>query len=384
MLILTNYTKTLNHKVNLQARIKRHSRILKDNLWNSLHHSSKKSVSSRVIAFIIILAFPIYPAFASLMYTSTQLDFYRWDIDEGSILSSYDEAPVMKDADTLFEAKDSYLSVWALVDDDTSSSNKIITYDVKDWDTIRLIAQKYDVSYDTIMWENNFGTGHLVKNGDKITFPPVTWVTYKVKRWDTISTIAKKYGIDWEKVSKQNLLTNNAIKPGQKIILPGWKYIAPPKVVKPKVQYVNKKVYSKTKKKYVTKKVAVQTRNSLGSYSWGGLYPVKWRKPYSGAWGNCTYYVASYKNVNWRWNANQWLYRARAKWNATWNYAKNWAIIVLGWRWYNRYYGHVAIVRKVEKNHLIVSDMNYRRKNQVTVRKIKRYGSHVRGYIYVN
>ncbi len=374
----------MNHKVNLQARIRRHSRILKDNLWNSLHHSSKKSVSTIIIAVVIAITFPFYPGFASLMYTNTQLDFYRWDIDETSILSSYDEAPIMKDADTLFEAKDSYLSVWALVEDDTSSSNKMISYDVKEGDTIKLIAQKYDVSYDTIMWENNFGTGHLVKSGDKITFPPVTWVTYKVKRWDTVSTVAKKYSIDSDKISKQNLLTNNAIKPGQSIILPGAKYIAPPKIETPKVKYINKKVYSKAKKKYVTKKVAVKTRSSLGSYSGGGLYPLKWRSPFSGAWGNCTNYVASYKDVDWRWNANQWLYRAKAKGHATWNYAKNGAIIVLGWRGYNRYFGHVAIVRKVEKNHLIVSDMNYRRKNQVTVRKIKRYGSHVRGYIYVN
>ena len=336
------------------------------------------------MAFIIILAFPIYPAFASLMYTNTQLDFYRGDIDESSILSSYDEAPIMKDADTLFEAKDSYLSVWALVEDDTSSSNKMITYDVQEGDTIELIAKKYDISYDTIMWENNFGTGHLVKPWDKIIFPPVSWVTYKVKRWDTVSTIAKKYNIKTSEISKQNLLVDNTIKPGQKIILPWAKYITPPKIETPKVKYVDKKVYSKTKKKYVTKKVAVKTRNSLGSYSWGGLYPLRWRKPYSGAWGNCTYYVASYKNVNWRWNANQWLYRARAKGHATGKVARNWAIIVLGWRGYNRYYGHVAIVRKVWKDYLIVSDMNYRRKNQVTVRKIKRYGSHVRGYIYVN
>ncbi|MCD5380389.1 LysM peptidoglycan-binding domain-containing protein, partial [Candidatus Gracilibacteria bacterium] len=297
----------MNHKVNLQARIKRHSRILKDNLGGSLHQSAKKSMTSRVIAAVIILAFPIYPAFASFMYTNTQLDFYRGDIDEGSILSSYDEAPVMMDADTLFEAKDSYLSVGALVEDDLSSSNKMITYDVKDGDTIELIAKKYDVSYDTIMWENNFGTGHLVKNGDKVTFPPVTGVTYKVKRGDTVSTIAKKYSIDGEQIAKQNLLVDNKINPGKKIILPGAKYIAPPKIVKPKVQYVNKKVYSQTQKKYVTQKVALpKTTAAQKNYTSSGMYPLKWRKPYSGAYGNCTYYVASYKNVNWRGNANQW------------------------------------------------------------------------------
>ncbi|MCD5380758.1 CHAP domain-containing protein, partial [Candidatus Gracilibacteria bacterium] len=119
------------------------------------------------------------------------------------------------------------------------------------------------------------------------------------------------------------------------------------------------------------------------NYTSSGMYSLRWRKPFSGAYGNCTYYVASYKNVNWRGNANQWLYRARAKGHATGNYAKAGAIIVLGGRGYNTYYGHVGIVRSVEKNHLIISDMNYRAYNQVTVRKIARYGSHVKGYIYV-
>jgi surface antigen len=34
-------------------------------------------------------------------------------------------------------------------------------------------------------------------------------------------------------------------------------------------------------------------------------------------WGNCTWYVASYKNVNWRGNANQWLKNAAKAGHAT-------------------------------------------------------------------
>jgi len=44
-----------------------------------------------------------------------------------------------------------------------------------------------------------------------------------------------------------------------------------------------------------------------------GRYKLVWRAPYSGAPGNCTWYVASYKNVNWRGNANQWMRNAAAK-----------------------------------------------------------------------
>ncbi len=387
----------MNHKVNLQARIKRHSRILKDNLWNSLHHSSKKNVGIKLVAFLTVLMFPVYPAFSSYVYSNNQLEFDRGEIDESTILLSYDEMTTISDWKTGFEAKDSYLSVWASVDEDYSSSNKIIEYDVKEWDTIELIAKKYNVSVDTIFWENNFGEWHLVAAGDKIKFPPVTGITYTVRPGETVSTIAQRYEIKSEDISKQNLLSNNNIHPWESIILPWAEPIEEPiieereviakavikkKPITKKTRVVKSKAKKKVKKRVTYKKKKARVaKSTYTKYKW--RYKLKWRKPYSGAWGNCTYYVASYKNVNWRWNANQWLYRARAKGHATGRNATVWAIIVFQWRGYNPYYGHVAIVMEVHKNHLIVSDMNYRRKNQVTYRKINRWDRSIRGYIYV-
>jgi surface antigen len=80
--------------------------------------------------------------------------------------------------------------------------------------------------------------------------------------------------------------------------------------------------------------------------------------------------VASYKNVNWRGNANQWLRNARAKGHATGSTPTLGSIVVLNGRGYNPRYGHVAIVMEVKKDYLIVSDMNYRRLYEVTYRKI--------------
>ena len=177
---------------------------------------------------------------------------------------------------------------------------------------------------------------------------------------------------------KFDILGQHYLKISQKLVLPWAKYIKEDSIKKEeKSIYKKKPLYVKktykTKKSYIKQKVTTK---------W--LYPLKWHKPYSWAWGNCTWYVASYKNVDWRWNANQWLRNARKKWHVTWNYAVKWAIVVLWWRWYNRRYWHVAIVRDVKKDYLIVSDMNYRRLWQVTIRKIKRYWSHIKWYIYVN
>ena len=366
------------HKVNLQARIKRHSRILKDNLWNSLHHSKTNTTWYKIVAIFMILLFPIYPAFS--YFWTTAESFYRWDIDEGSILESYDVDSWLENNlwdTTLFESKDSFLSVWALVEDDNSSSNKMIEYTVIEWDTLVLIAKKYNVSEDTILWANTNidPKTKKLKPWTKLIFPPVTWVVYSVKRWDTVSGIAKKYSVYTKDVIAQNNITNNYLKISQKLVIPGWKYIKE----EPKKVYT-KKTYSKTP--YYKKPYQAKTSYMAKAADTKWLYPLKYRKPYSWAWWNCTWYVASYKKVNWRWNANQWLRNARAAGNSTGSEARNGSIVVLWWRWYNRWYGHVAIVRRIEKDYIIVSDMNYRRLGQMTVRKIKRYWSHIKWYIY--
>ena len=376
----------MNHKVNIQARIKRHSRILKDNLWNSLSYSSKNNLWYKIVALLVLVLFPFYPAFATIW--DTQTSFYRWDIDESSILQSYDlkEWEDLSNIDNsfmTFESKDSFLSVDTLVEEDVPEASKLIEYEVKSWDSLDAIAKKYHISKNTIIWANNLASNTKeLKAWTKLYFPPVDWIVYKVKRGDTISSIARKYHIYTKDIITQNNIKNSFLKVGQKIILPWAKYIKEEKKENKKVLIAKKPYY--TKKTYVkktyTKKSSYITRKVDSNW----LYPLKWHKPYSWAWWNCTWYVASYKKVDWRWNANQWLRNARKKWHATWNYAIPWAIVVLWGRWYNRRYWHVAIVRKVMKNYLIVSDMNYRRLWQITIRKIKRYWSHIRGYIYVD
>lgn len=376
----------MNHKINLQARIKRHSRILKDNLGNSLSHSYKKNMSYRVLSLVIFLLFPFYPNLTYLVYshTNSEVEFDRWEIDESTILDSFN---IDKWGNKfLIESEDSYLSIDSIVDDSVWEWNKIIEYVVADKETIGDIAKKYNISEDTIIWENNFWTGHLVEKWEKITFPPVTWVTYKVKRWDTVSTIAVKYKVDWKIISQQNALEKNIIHPWQKLVIPWGKFIKPPVVTiiaKTPVKPYIKKYPQKTPKKYTAKKYP--TKKNVEKYipsKW--RYKLRWRKAFSWAPWNCTRYVATYKNVNWRWNANQWLRNARAKWHKTGNNATVGAIISFRWRGYNPRYGHVWIVMEVHKNHLIISDMNYRRKYQVTYRKIKRWDRSIRWYIYVN
>ncbi len=79
---------------------------------------------------------------------------------------------------------------------DTQISSKvrdsIIDYPVVDGDTIKSIAAKFDVSVETLRWQNNL-TNDKIKVGQIIKILPVTGVAHKVQKGDTVYSIAKKY-----------------------------------------------------------------------------------------------------------------------------------------------------------------------------------------------
>jgi len=102
------------------------------------------------------------------------------------------------------------------------------------------------------------------------------------------------------------------------------------------------------------------------------------------AFGNCTCFVAKYKDVSWRGNAKAWLKNAQAQGVPTGSTPTPGAIIVYAGPGTHPVYGHVGIVRKVESEHIIVSDMNYRRFNEVTTRRERKDHRAIIGYIYVD
>lgn len=117
--------------------------------------------------------------------------------------------------------------------------DKIITYNIEKGDTIETIAKKFDISTDTIKWENNLSDSDILKIGQEILILPVTGVAHKVEPGETIYSIAEKY-----KTNAQGIVDfpfNNFANPetfamvaGQIIIVPGG--------VEPEAQpqYVNK------------------------------------------------------------------------------------------------------------------------------------------------
>ncbi len=376
-------SKKTEHRINIKARIDRHSRMIKDNITlqnKVLSVLKSNNLGYKIVIWFMVFAMPIYPMFAWIVHNNNEYEFYRWYIDESSILGSYYEEKQSTIWEGLVESTDEFIVDTTVLNEDRNYewTNEVKTYIVKSWDSISVIASKFKVTKDTIYEFNDFSKNHTIKPWEELKIPATSWIPYTVKKWDTLLGIALKYKIEKEKIIEFNDFKNSkTLSIWEEIFLPGAK-----KIIKKPVYVPPKRTYTKTPNTN-TNYIA----NQYSTSKW--VYKLRWRKPFSWAWGNCTYYVASYKNVNWRWNANRWLANAAAKWNKVVygrapSYAKLWAIVVLEGRWYNLRYGHVAIVMEVKKDYMIVSDMNYRRLNEVTYRKVPLNSRNITGYIYVD
>jgi len=370
-------------KVNLKARIERHSRILKDNLWNihpfrAIYHK----FNYNIVLFIVVFLFPVYPLFSSFFYENPQYDFYRWDIDESSILDYYSEKDSSETPAII--SNDSFLSINTFTSwiRDITWFKEIIEYEIKPWDSLSVIASRFGVSSNSILWANNFSSSKVLHPGEVIKIPPVSWIIHKVVSGDTVSSLAKKYKVSEEKILAQNWLSQNeTIKLWENLIIP-WAVKEVPVVV-PK----------STSKKAVTKTKTTSWQKYYSFTDWGNsefvdtdwVYQLVKRTPqWIFAKWNCTWYVAQYKNVDWSWNAKDWLRNAAAKWHNVWSSPWIWAIVVFHGKWYNPRYGHVWIVIDVVKDNIIVKDMNYRLLYEVTVRKVPINDRAIMWYIYVD
>ena len=104
---------------------------------------------------------------------------------------------------------------------------EIISYTVGNGDTISSIANKFQISINTILWSNNLTAFSLIRPGDKLNILPVSGTSYTVKSGDTVGRVALKFGIDENSIFEyNNIKSANGLVIGKTIIIPGGKKIA--------------------------------------------------------------------------------------------------------------------------------------------------------------
>jgi murein DD-endopeptidase MepM/ murein hydrolase activator NlpD len=102
---------------------------------------------------------------------------------------------------------------------------EITEYRVQEGDTVSSIAQKFGISIDTILWENNLKSVDSIKTRQILRILPITGLRYKVSRGETIYSIAKKLQVDAQNIIDYpfNTFTNDetfALAAGQELMVP--------------------------------------------------------------------------------------------------------------------------------------------------------------------
>ena len=108
--------------------------------------------------------------------------------------------------------------------DYSKKPREIFDYEVKGGETLASIADKFDISIDTIKWANNL-TSDVIKPGQKLKILPVSGVAHLVKPGDNIYAIAKKYKVDAQVIVNWQFndfadLDTFALEPGTTLMVP--------------------------------------------------------------------------------------------------------------------------------------------------------------------
>jgi len=176
------------------------------------------------------------------------------------------------------------------------SREDIKTYTAQPGDSVSSIAQKFDVTSDSIKWSNGLRSDSVTL-GSRLAIPPINGVVYTVKAGDTIQSLATTYKANVDQITAANDAEIAGIYPGEQILIPGGQIQAVAAVS-------SYNVYGGS--------FTPLYGSSAGSYcaKWVGRYPCLYgNNGYDYGW--CTWYVASRISMPSNWgNASTWAYYA--------------------------------------------------------------------------
>ena len=103
-----------------------------------------------------------------------------------------------------------------------NNRTKSIIYTVQPRDIIGKLAEKFNISVNTILWENDLGWRSTIRPGQKLTILPNSGINHEVKSGDTVLALAKKYQTKASEIVKANKLAEAGdIRKGDLLYIPG-------------------------------------------------------------------------------------------------------------------------------------------------------------------
>jgi len=151
-----------------------------------------------------------------------------------------------------------------------------VTYVVQPGDVLGKIAEKYGISVNTILWENNLSWNSTIRPGQSLVILPDSGINHEVASGDTVLAIAKKYQTDAKEIVEINKLADASdIQIGDLLFIPNG--VRPTAVVSsyvpktaPVSVYSNKEVASAENTNTGTKLLWPLTSHRITQYyHWG-------------------------------------------------------------------------------------------------------------------
>lgn len=113
------------------------------------------------------------------------------------------------------------------------TQKEVVEYIVGPGDSLWSIAEKFNISLDTILWTNDLNKYTAIQIGQSLIIPPVSGVIHHVQKGDTVSQIAQTYKSEKDKiVAFNNLATEDDIYIGDILMVPDG-VMPPPTIYAP-------------------------------------------------------------------------------------------------------------------------------------------------------
>lgn len=146
--------------------------------------------------------------------------------DSGDALAELDELALIDSLSENDAESDSLDAAAAVLSQDAYSSEGLelcyFTYRVQKGDMIGFIADKFNVTQDTIISVNNIHQSRLIQIGQILKIPSMPGIVYTVKKnGETAGSIAEKFEISAEKLARvNNIQENQNLVAGQTLFAP--------------------------------------------------------------------------------------------------------------------------------------------------------------------
>ncbi len=109
--------------------------------------------------------------------------------------------------------------------------DQVVTYVVREGDSLVSIAQYFGLHPSTILWANSLPDGDLIFPGQHLAILPGDGVMVTVKDGDTVDSLAEKYGVAAKDILDyplNGLGAGGKLQAGQQVMIPGGEPPAPP------------------------------------------------------------------------------------------------------------------------------------------------------------